>query len=288
MQVKDIFEFLIWDNCNNNCKFCFQRKNPRLFKPDEQKIILKNVLKFLKSDDYKKGSHVLIVGGEIFDQQREYLIPFFQEIVSMMVDDTIDILYLNTNLIYDHTYFTMLKPVLTMFNENNLFQRLKFTTSFDIEGRFRNKEDRSKCLKNLILLKENFPNLNTVVNIILTKQFCESVISGKFDLFDFMRGFGVNTNLIPYIVLDKSLCAPRDLIMQALLKINEKHPDYIQQYVENMDLRHKRFLYACYPNELKLCSCEDSDCGHSVNFKKYSDDPDACFVCDLKKVFNND
>ena len=114
---------------------------------------------------------------------------------------------------------------------------------------------------------------------------CET---GKFDLFDFMRGFGVNTNLIPYIVLDKSLCAPRDLIMQALLKINEKHPDYIQQYVENMDLRHKRFLYACYPNELKLCSCEDSECGHSVNFKKYSDDPDACFVCDLKKVFNND
>ena len=74
MNIKPITEFLLWDNCNNNCKFCFQRKNPRLFSLDGQKQILDNVLSFLNSDDYIKGSHVLVVGGELFDREREFML----------------------------------------------------------------------------------------------------------------------------------------------------------------------------------------------------------------------
>lgn len=286
MDIKPITEFLLWDNCNNNCKFCFQRKNPRLFSLEEQEQILDNVLRFLNSDEYIKGSHVLVVGGELFDRDRGFMLPFFEQIIEKMLSDDIDILYLNTNLIYDQTYSTMLKPVLKMFDANSLFDRLKFTTSFDIAGRFKTKQARSLVLSNLLLLKDDFPNLRTVVNIILTKQFCESVINEKFDIFHFMESFNVNTNLIPYIVLNKELCADRETIFEALRKINEQHPEYIKQYVDNMDLRHKRYLYACYPDNLKLCSCDDSECGHSVNFKKYSDDHGACFVCDLKRVFD--
>lgn len=286
MDIKPITEFLLWDNCNNNCEFCFQRKNPRLFASKGQEKILENVKSFINSEQYIKGSHVLVVGGELFDTNREYMLPFFEFIINKMLSNDIDILYLNTNLIFDKTYYSMLKPVLDLFDKNNLFDRLKFTTSFDLAGRFKTSEAKSKMLTNLLRLKDDYENLKTVVNIILTKQFCESVISERFDIFDFMRSFKVNTNLIPYIVLKEDLCGTRNEIFTALLKINEQNPEYIRQYVANMDLRHKRYLYACYPDNLKLCSCDDSECGHSVNFKKYSLDSNNCFVCDLKKVFD--
>ena len=136
MDIKPITEFLLWDNCNNNCEFCFQRKNPRLFASKGQEKILENVKSFINSEQYIKGSHVLVVGGELFDTNREYMLPFFEFIINKMLSNDIDILYLNTNLIFDKTYYSMLKPVLDLFDKNNLFDRLKFTTSFDIAGRF--------------------------------------------------------------------------------------------------------------------------------------------------------
>ena len=286
MSIKPVTEFLLWDNCNNNCDFCFQRKNPRLFSVKKQDKILGNIKQFIESDRFIKGSHILVVGGELFDVYRECLLGFFNFIVEKMLINDIDNLYLNTNLIYNDTYYSMLKPILNLFESNNLFDRLKFTTSFDIAGRFKTQESKSMMLNNLLRLKDDYEKLKTVVNIILTKQCCESILTNKFDIFDFMSSLRVNTNLIPYIVFKKDLCGTRNDIFSALLKLNEQNPEYIRQYVINMDLKNKRYLYACYPDQLKLCSCEDSECGHSINFKKYSLESDSCFVCDLKRVFD--
>jgi biotin synthase-like enzyme len=44
MIFKPIYEFLLWNNCNNNCKFCFQRKDPRLYNLFERENILKKTI----------------------------------------------------------------------------------------------------------------------------------------------------------------------------------------------------------------------------------------------------
>ena len=286
MKIKSIYEFLLWDNCNNNCSFCFQRVKPRLFNNNEQEIILDKILAFLDSDEYEKGNHVLIVGGELFYKQFDSLITFFDTITYKMCKDQIDLLYLNTNLIYDKTFDTMLVPVLEYFEKRDLFERLKFTTSYDIAGRFHDKESENLCLSNMIKLSDRFKDLHTVANIILTKPFCNAVLNGTFDLKKFIDTYKVRVNLIPYIVLSESLKPTREEVFSCLMKINDEMPEFIKNYVENMDLRHKRYLYACHPDKFKLCSCENADCGHSVNFRKYSDDPNACYVCDLKSVFS--
>ena len=71
MEYKKIYEFLVWDNCTNNCSFCFQRKNPRLFNHTQRKIILQKTLDFINSEKFIKGNHVLICGGEIFDKSQD-------------------------------------------------------------------------------------------------------------------------------------------------------------------------------------------------------------------------
>jgi L-lysine 2,3-aminomutase len=45
MSCKPIYEFLLWDNCNNNCKFCFQRELPRLFGLKQREQILNKTTK---------------------------------------------------------------------------------------------------------------------------------------------------------------------------------------------------------------------------------------------------
>jgi len=44
----------------------------------------------------------MLAGGEIFDNaQRSFLIPFFDKITNLILEKHINLVYLNTNLIYN-------------------------------------------------------------------------------------------------------------------------------------------------------------------------------------------
>lgn len=285
MICKPVYEFLLWDNCNNHCKFCWQRENPRLFNKSQREIILNNVIKFINSNKFKKNSHILIVGGEIFDNPSDFelLDTFFCQILEFMINGTIDLLYINTNLIYkDLTgIIRLIKRIETL----NLFDRLRFTTSFDIEGRFKSENDKQLMLSNLKLLTGIYDKLQVVTNIILTKPMCQAIINDKFSVGQFMEKYKCWVNLIPYIVLDNNLTADREEIFSTLQKVDEENNGYLQKYITNLDLAQDKLLYMYKDNKFQFCSCENSECGHSINFKKYSDTND-CYICDLKELFN--
>lgn len=285
MICKPVYEFLLWDNCSNNCKFCFQRENSRLFNHDKRKLILEEVIKFINSDKFIKGSHILICGGEIFDKPKDLNIlkSFFSIICQLMKDNIIDLLYINTNLIYKD--LNILNEVLYLINYNNLFDRLKFTTSYDIEGRFKNKNDEMLMLNNLLSIKKAYPKCNIVTNIILTKPMCEAIIHNKFSIKNFMNDYQCWVNLIPYIVFDDSLMAKKKDILKTLYIVNKENDGYLKKYITNLDLAQNKLLYMYKNENFIFCSCENNTCGHSINFKKYSSE-NTCFVCDLKRIFN--
>jgi len=294
MNIKPIYEFLVWDNCNNNCQFCFQRENPRLFKHNMREHILNEVLSFIDSDKFKKGSHILICGGEIFDKPSDFkiLYDFFSQIIDRMNKGTIDLLYLNTNLIYEN--ISGLFDVLDMIKENNLFERLRFTTSYDLEGRFSDKPmpnthhlPEEVMLDNLVSIKNEYPDIQIVTNTILTKPVCEAIINEKYNLKQWMEKYHCWVNLVPYIVYDKKLSASREEIIKALYKINEQNNGYLKRYILNFDLSQDKLLYMFKDGEFRFCSCAIDKCGHSVNFKKYSN-TNSCYVCDLKEFFKGE
>jgi len=293
MEIKPIYEFLVWDNCNNNCRFCFQRENPRLFNHDGRKMVLDETIKFIDSDNFKKGSHILICGGEIFDNPKDIniLYDFFTQIIDRMNNGIIDLLYLNTNLIYEN--IAPLFNVLDMIRDNNLFERLKFTTSYDLVGRFRDKPmpithhlPEEVMLDNLLSLKIEYPDIRIVTNTILTKPVCEKIIDGSYNIREWMEKYKCYVNLIPYIVLDKELMPSRNDLFKALNIIDNQAPSYLPKWIANLDLKQEKWLYMFKDNKWQFVSCEwDEECGHSVNFKRYSD-KGTCFVCDLKEIFN--
>lgn len=286
--MKKIYEFLLWDNCNNNCRFCWQREQPRIYNQDKRIEILNEVIRFINSDRFIKGSHVLVCGGEIFDkpQDYEYIVAFFQKIVEYMEKDVIGLLYINTNLIYWDTKGLMSLFKMLENSQYDLLPRLRFTTSYDIEGRFKDKHNKDLMLTNLKFIAERYTNVHIVVNTILTRQACNAILNNEFKIDKFMKQYNCWVNLIPYIVLDEELTADRTLIFKTLEYVDKICPNYLEKYVPNMTIKQEKWLYMYKNNEFQFCSCELSpECGHAVNFKKYSKEG-TCFCCDLEGVFN--
>lgn len=287
MSIKPVYEFLLWDNCNNNCRFCFQRKNGNNCTSQDKIKSLNAVTSFLESDDYVEGSHVLLVGGEIFDESNLSLkviwMAFIDNIITKMNNQVIDLLYINTNLLYED--LSLVKYLLTMIGKNDLWDRLKFTTSYDLEGRFSIKKREKLFLHNLYMIKYFYPKCNIVVNTILTKTTCEKILDGSFNPKEFCDEHKCDINLIPYIVYTKELSATREQIFQSLLKTNDLIPGYFQRYSHNLALAQDKLLYKFNKDthHLEFVSCGHSDCGHSENFKLYSDNG-SCFICDLLQI----
>lgn len=280
---KPIYEFLVWDNCNNKCKFCWQRENPRLFNLKNREKVLNEVINFINSDNFINESNLLIVGGEIFDQSSNFPIlnKFFNKIIEFMKLNIIDLLYVNTNLIYKD--LTGLNDLLNKLTKNNLIDRLRFTTSYDLIGRFKDKESELLMLNNLKEIQEKF-KINIVVNTILTKPVCDSILSREFNVYNFMKKYKCWVNLIPYIVYDKSLSADRNLIFKTLNYINKNIIGYIDRYKVNLKLNPDRRLFMYMNDKFISCSSENSSCGHSKNFKMYST-KNTCFICDIERIF---
>ena len=198
---------------------------------------LVQVKNFLLSDNFERGSHVLIVGGELFDSSsisiaRE-LLDFFEYIANKQLTNDIDLLYLNTNLIYD---IDLLCKCLDILNNKNLLNRLKFTTSYDIYGRFKSKNDKMLFF-NLKKLKTIYSDLSVVINTIMTKQFCEKELSAVKPISTtFKSKYAAYVNLIPYITIDDELTPNRNDVFKVLKKQDQFNPGYLKQYIENFDL----------------------------------------------------
>lgn len=283
MRYKAIYEFLLWDNCTNNCSFCFQRENPRIFNKSKRQEILDETLSFIQSDKFEKGSHILICGGEIFDKPQDslQLNHFFTKIISLMLNDIIDLLYINTNLIYKDK--CCLDFLLRNIKANNLFDRLKFTTSYDLAGRFKTKESEELMLQNLTWVKNIYPDCKVVVNTILTKQICNAILNRSFSIKDFIQKYKCWVNLLPYIIYNKELSATRGEIFSALKEVDKDVSGYLDYYIPNMSITQEKLLYLYKDGKFEFCSCKMAECGHSINFKRYSD-KGTCFCCDLKEI----
>ena len=285
--IKPIYEFILWDNCSNNCRFCWQKQQNSYSTNEMKDRSIDLVKNFICSENFEIGSHVLLVGGEIFDTIDYKICDKIKMLISLIIEkmiaSEIDLFYINTNLL--NTNFNLMNFLLHEIEVNNLFDRLKFTTSYDIYGRFYTKEKELEWFNNLKIVKNEYKDLNVVVNTIMTKQFCESEITNNLSFVSKMSNDGVYVNLIPYIDVNPEYTPDRKIVFDVLLKTERNNCGYLRKYVENFDLPQKKLIYRFKDNALLFSSSEYSDCGHGINFKRYSN-KNTCFICDLKSAFN--
>jgi len=284
-----MIEFILWTNCSNSCSFCWQKhiNNPHTILTEEEKVhsieaVMTQVLDPIETNKTYSQYDCLLVGGEIMDYSSfikyKALNGLFHYLKERIDEGKLRYVYINTNLLYEDldqlSYLLNLIP----------FDRLKFTVSYDIEGRFKSIEDRALFERNLETITYSFPQLNVVANIILTKQTCYAINTNEFSVKAFCERFKCKVNTIPYICLDKKLQPPDQGIFYAFDKIEEEIPGYIQSYIDNFDIKQKKILYEYDKTKGYIeCTSEDNTCGHNINFTKVFGDP-SCYICELKRV----
>ena len=281
-------EFILWSNCNNHCDFCWQ-----CYKHDKSTILNSGeMLKCLadldwKLDEINDGDDVLLVGGEILNSYSE-LVDYSLRItitrcINMLKNNKIRYLYINTNLLYKDK--SNLDYLLYNIIENHLEDRLKFTTSYDIYGRFKDDGARNLFLSNLKYIYKYYPKINIVVNAIITKQLVES----DFDWDNFQKEYGIKyINFIPYIPVkdDRSMDVDFKDILKILIREEKKRPGYINFYINDFDLNQDKVLYEYHKDKGFIeCTAKYSECHHNENFKKILNNGE-CYICKLKEIFD--
>ena len=286
MKVLPMHEFLLWNNCNNNCKFCWQRKEKQSTEEEQVEAIDLAHEEITKLKD----AHVLIIGGEIFSETNKRIIlnlyGLFLSIISKMLKNEIDQCYINTNLLYDMD--KLLIPVLKMFDTTGLIKRIHFTTSADDFGRFSNDNTRKLFYDNLQDLRKKYPDLYIICNIILTDYFCDAILTDKFNIKEYKDKYTVDVNTIPYIKYGTIIEAPtREKVFNTLIHLDQQDPGYLLKYTNNFLLGQEITLHQYQNHSLVDVTSDKSSCNHSENFKRCYSDSDECFICDCEKLRKN-
>lgn len=295
-KIPPMYEFIVWSNCNNNCKFCWQKKLNKpetILSADEKVQALTEVIKKIETLPY---GDVLVVGGEAYSPQGDKvnakLKKMFEVAANRIKAGKLRYFYMNTNLLY--TDFVNIDAMYKAFN--GIYDHLKFTTSWDPYGRFANENMSKLVVKNAKRIINEYPGVNVVINIILTKQFHDLYCS-KDNEDD--KALNINeawqkrelipkgityVHLIPYIPVedDRSMDATFGEIVACLEKADKQYPGYLENYCKNFDLDQEKFLYEYQRGKGFVdCSAPLAECGHNSNFKRVIDG-EKCFICEMK------
>lgn len=282
--MRTMQEFLLWSNCTNYCEFCWQQKKKDLTTFLNEEEMLRCITETSKMlDTINDGDDVLLVGGEIlapyFSTVNSALHELIDKCVGLVISDEIRYLYINTNLIYlDKTNLTYLLDSFL-----GIEDRLKFTTSFDIYGRFHSSIEKGIFLDNLAYIRDNYPQINIVVNSIITKQLATS----SFDFYAFKKEYKLrHLNFIPYIPVedDRIMDVEFKDIVKVLARAEHENKGYIKFYIQDLDLNQNKKLYEYHKDEGYVeCTSKYAGCGHNENFRKVLGN--ECFICKLKDMF---
>lgn len=286
-------EFILWSNCPNNCQFCWQKKlnKPETWLTDEEKV--QSIEAVMDEIDTLGYTDILIVGGEVYcpqaDSVAQKLKELFDKIITRIKNDETRLLYINTNLLYEDLSF--IEHYLYNGLDGDYRSRVRFTTSYDVEGRFADEEARQLFLTNLKNLTGPHWNVTVAVNMIMTKPFCQAIMNKELVLSEFTAEYHpAYINTIPYIPLHEvdPLTPSEHEIYTALRTIEEDEPHYLRYYIEQYDTHQDRTLKEYRKGEgLVECSSSYLECGHNSNYTKVLSSKE-CFVCKIKEELAED
>lgn len=286
-------EFLLWNNCNNNCSFCYQKEygiggdNPNDFtlsSLEKQKSISEYKALLQSIIERESVFDLLLVGGELFPIETDVKSGFFNlvdEIHNYIIQGKIRYLYLNTNLLYDDTQdLTTLLDKLCDYHEN-----LKFTTSFDFAGRFHTSSQKILFLQNLLYISSTYPKLHIVCNTIITTGLFSAIKNNNNVLLEMENKYNIEIFLLPYNPYCKALELSDKQILELLFMLTERDKARLFNCMQNLQLNQLRKLYkySRIKNEIVHIPAKYNNCSHPSAWAMFSDE---CILCKWIRIKN--
>ena len=187
---KRFIQFELWKDCKQGCPFCCNRGQRPINKAESIKYVL-DKLNELEPNTY---DYIGLIGGEFFNGEiDDYLYSFFV-IMNRINELNPEKVFITTSLLFDIK--DSLVPVLqTLKRLFNMEKKIVLCTSWDKEWRFGNGQ-QALWSKNMLWLKNHFPDVELHTEMILTQPLIDSVISGEIDLNLFKQIFRCNIDFI--------------------------------------------------------------------------------------------
>lgn len=183
-------QFELWKDCTIGCKFCCNKGQPKINKLESLAFIL-DTIDTLDKNEYNE---IGFIGGEFFNGEledkevKEKFYDLFKKV------NCFEKVYLATSLIFDGTI--CLWSFLDYLRNLKLTNKLVLCTSFDVKYRFHTQEKKELWKKNVLHLKEKYPEIKLHTEIILTEWFLQAVLSNNFKLTDFSEVFNTSIDYI--------------------------------------------------------------------------------------------
>lgn len=176
-------QFELWKNCTNNCDFCFNKG--QTCSDVETKIrIIKEVKYRIERLNFDYYDKIGFIGGELFGDQIENNDVFlefcrlFKLCIDLLRNNKINQVNFTTNLLNKNN--VRLYHILDLIKSFDLLSRFRLCTSFDSKYRF--KDNFNIWEQNLLYIKENYPELNTHIEILPTQDFIEKCLSNEISI----------------------------------------------------------------------------------------------------------
>lgn len=180
--MKNNIQFELWKNCTNGCDFCFNKGLPCSTKEDKIRI-LKEVKYRLERLNYEYYDKIGLIGGELFGNQLEddevfkEFYKLFELCIYLLQDKKINQINFTSNLLAKDN--SRMYQILDLIKLSGLLNRFELCTSFDTKYRF--KGNFTIWHYNMLYVKQNYPELQTHIEILPTQDFCEKCLSGEFN-----------------------------------------------------------------------------------------------------------
>lgn len=317
-EIKAI-QFELWENCDNNCTFCYSKLD-RINCTPEQQINNINFASNMISDEDKMKDYncVALIGGEFFQGQLanpEVKIAFMnliKQINKLMEEGKIEEVWLAATLTRENQ--SDLYETLSHFTD---MTKVLINTSYDTLGRYHLENGKEIWLNNLRILKEKYDGITIHTQTIVTQAFIDETMNPetnmimkilKYSLLDFKLPSLYMEDACTVSEAEDRVTKHREMLMNTLHMYPEKffierRCDFIKFCYKIKRIFGKQKLKALYVAEVRSKSLylisrdfvngdrwdlehndEMAPCGHMIDSYSYLDS-DKCARCDVYSIY---
>lgn len=204
-------QYELWKDCNNHCKFCFNKGQPDFDKVESLNYVIQKVQEKIVD----KYDEIGFIGGEFFDTQldnpevKTLFYKLFDIIIDKILNHKINKLYITSSLILDIDKYLI--PFLNYLQEKGILDNILLCTSYDLKYRFHTEQAHTLWKNNMLNLYKKYPNLKLHTETIMTGFFINAVNNNEFSITDFCNTYHTRIDYIEpgsgFYYYDKIACA---------------------------------------------------------------------------------
>lgn len=316
-------QFELWQDCDNNCEFCYLKKN-RILTSVEQKIEnINKVLSIIRDDKLMtEYNAVALIGGEFFQGQLNSLdnslYSKFMELIGelkwQLSMNKIRQVWITASLLSPdvHHLFSVLDALTSIeLNEN---QKIILCTSWDTKGRFHTQEQLDSWYQHVAYISNRFSKIEVHVQTIMTQEFIDDILENGWEWYDKIGNNKVSVDFKPPFIATADIEFGKTTLseyMETIQKTKEEFPakffiDDRNKYLKFLQMVAERFgvdalkrfgdptirsksinhldLGTKIDNRFDVDSIENVECGHPIDSYCYLNDNHCC-RCDAQNLY---